>query len=207
MASFNISIPFKGEALSTFKLISDFYSYSFNNNEKCNLVEDEKVSFSLPLTFGVFRLLLDGNCEIIDRDFDSCVGLYKFSSKDRGGKGKLDSNIKLFMDHNSTGENLAVFEFNPQTKGLLSRVDLQIKKTLTEKFKPLIEELLATNSATIVEPQISHIDLIKLEKDETNLKTGRPLWVIVMQLPANMVISSFNFIKSLLNGALRVTQK
>ena len=67
MNPFSISLPLISEAASAFKTVSDVFSIIEKDNEKINQISDDVAQFSIPITFGSFRLLLDGEFEVIDQ--------------------------------------------------------------------------------------------------------------------------------------------
>ena len=207
---FSISLPLANEAASAFKTVSDVFSIIEKDNEKINQISDDIAQFSIPITFGSFRLLLDGEFELIDRDLENFVALYTLTSKDRGGKGRLDGKFRLSLDKTRLVNNLDC-RVEITSKGMIARVDLPIEEVLSLRIKNLISKLLE-NSQTILIDDFSKEELDSVSPSDKFLvesmvqsKTLRsdspklPLWVRVLRWPAKLIAFPFRFFRSLLS--------
>ena len=201
MNPFSISLPLISEAASAFKTVSDVFSIIEKDNEKINQISDDVAQFSIPITFGSFRLLLDGEFEVIDRDLDNHVALYTLTSKDRGGKGRLDGKFRLSLEEKDLKSSLEC-RVEMMAKGMIARVDLPIEEVLSLRIENLISRLLE-NSQTItiddfeigsISPElfeselqdqgITQVDKFLVEsmvQSETLRSTSRkqPLWIAI----------------------------
>lgn len=199
MTSFSIRIPFVGEAPAVFKTVSDVFSYFDFSGEKLTQTSDDTASFSMPITFGVFRLLLDGTIQIADRDLENHVSLLTLTSRDRGGKGKLDSQIRITLDWAEQAQAI-LCNCEVSSKGMISRVNLPIEDVVRPQIENLISKAIKECEANYVAPEFIDEALIRsedqevevlipiheLDKDEETL--GQPLWVVLLKLPS-MIIS------------------
>ncbi len=203
MTSFKVSIPFAGEAVSVFKSVTDLFSYGDFGNEKVTIVSDDTTSFTFPVTFGVFRLLLDGNCIVADRDFDSHVSLMSVTSRDRGGKGKMDARIRLFLDETIDSSNV-ICECDVTTKGMLARVSLPIEDVMSTKIETALKKVIEESGNAVridglasavmsMDSEVSPI-VIAAEPIESDAK---PFWVVVLQFPATMLSYPITVIRSM----------
>lgn len=226
MNSFSIRVPFTGESISVFKTVSDLFSYVDFGSEKFNRISDDSTSFSFPITLGAFRLLLDGECDILDRDLENHVSLISVKSKDRGGKGKLDAQVRLSLE-DLVDASAIICECGVTAKGMLARVTLPIQEVMSEKIERVInsiieesqksividdlanEEIGFSDLSTLIEPMVvsEGVDksLVSAMVESGNLRSesrSRPTWLVLLQFPANLV--SFPFV--LLKRIFGVTQ-
>ncbi len=205
MAVFNVSVPFAGEAVSVFKSVTDLFSYGDFGNEKVKQISDDTTSFSFPVTFGVFRLLLDGECVVADRDFDSHVSLMSVTSRDRGGKGKMDARIRIFLDETIDSSSV-MCECDVTTKGMLSRVDLPIEEIMSAKIHTALSKVIEeSGNAVSVDGFLEANralgidvtpDLVLVESDEVDAN-NKPIWVIILQFPATLISYPISLVRNL----------
>ncbi len=221
MDSFSISIPIAHEAALAFKTTSDVFSAVEKDNQKINQIADGQAQFSIPITLGAFRLLLDGEFNVVDVDFTNFVALYTMTSKDRGGKGRLDGKFRLSL--NEVGSNTfieCVAQMTP--RGMIARVDLPIDQVLGARIEELIYKQIEDSQsklAVVGEPQINTVakedtnffagktvpvDLELLlgeddleDKDSGSEDPKRPLWVNVLCFPVKLIAYPFNIVRSL----------
>lgn len=214
-----VKVPFAGEALSVFKSTCDYITHGDFAPDSFEKVSDEEVKFSESLTVGVFRLLLDGNCVFVDKDFDNLATLMTVSSKDRGGKGRIDAKVKFFVS--DAGDEL-ICESQLSAKGMLARVELPFKDVFEQKIEKILTQAISESSDTIVIddfadvrsiPMILHDDEVVENIDEQvlskivesgNLRgetNKKPVWVYILQLPANLLLLPFNLLRRLTSPA------
>lgn len=190
MKSLSVKVPFAGEAVSVFKSACDFVIHSESAEQKLTKVTDEDYKFSESITLGVFRLLLDGNLTLVDKDLENLVSLMTLTSKDRGGKGKLDAKFKLFIAEDS---DEIVCEAEVEAKGMLARVELPIEIVLSEKLTELMQLAVASAEETVV-TEVEIRDLIQEDQVE---EASKPLWVFILQLPAALLSLPLNLFRKL----------
>lgn len=202
MNPFTIKVPLAGEAISAFKTVSDVFSLLEDRNEKIKQISDEIVQFSMPITLGSFRLLLDGEFEVIDIDLDTHVGLYKLDSKDRGGKGRFDSTFRLWLEESNLNPSLNC-EVTPNLKGMIARVELPVERVVSERIERLITTVLENTSVISIDDyELENIEPISLVENgfvESNPKiTSRktPVWVLILQLPVRLITYPFRFFRA-----------
>ncbi len=226
MTSFSVRIPFAGEAVSVFKTVSDLFSYTDPDSDKIIRLSDDTVAFALPMKTGIFRLLLDGECEIVDRDFDNQVSLMSVTAKDRGGKGKMDARVRLSLEESeffgpSNGKCSVLCECDVTMKGMLTRVPLPLADIMSGKIEAVLAKIINDSQKAIaidgfedadqlVETLPEHIDpailasLLEGGKLDTTDNAAlehparKPLWIIILQFPANLVLFPFNLVRRLL---------
>ncbi len=230
VTSFSVRIPFAGEAVSVFKTVSDLFSYSDPDSTKITRLSDDTVALSLPLTVGVFRLLLDGQCEIVDRDFDNQVSLMVVTAKDRGGKGKLDARVRLSLEESkffgpSNGSCLVLCECDVTMKGMLTRVPFPLADVMSSKIEAVLAKIINESEKAIVidgfedadqlvETLPEHIDpsilaslleggkLDPTANAVSEQPARKPLWIIILQFPANVLLWPLSLLRNLLNLSL-----
>lgn|GEM_PF-2911141 len=219
MNPFSISLPLASEAASAFKTVSDVFSIIEKDCEKINQISDDVAQFSVPITFGSFRLLLDGQFEVVDRDLDNFVALYTLTSKDRGGKGRLDGKFRLFLLQDELKSSLEC-EVELVPKGMIARVDLPMREVLSLRIENLIYRLLENNQAIVIDdfkvnsnpqgiaiPEALDDESSKVDKFlvESMVQSNalrptssrQPLWVAILRFPAKLVSFPFNYLRSL----------
>ncbi len=230
MTSFTVNVPFEGQALSVYKALTDMFSHEIFSGEKVTQVSDDTITFSNNLTLGVFRLLLDGKCVTADQDFENRVTLMKLESKDRGGKGKLDANIRLsVLDLSPRCE--IICECEVLVKGMLARVELPIEKVLSSNIDTLMNKILKENQSIIVIDDLRDFDVVEKEvqpevvdlvdKDTLsalfesgNIRTSesrlaeetRPLWVKILKFPIDCILWPVNFIRDIFKSSKSPTE-
>lgn len=216
MASFTVQVPFVGEALSTYKTASDIFSSKLFNAERITRISDDTASFTYSVGLGVFRLLLDGECEIADHDFDNKVSLISIRSKDRGGKGRLDAMLRLSVEENSQQVSC---ECDVTTKGMLARVELPIEKVFSSRISNVMVSLvedadsliiiddLAENGQSLSSPETAP-EVVDLVDEHTlnalieggNLRyqeSSRPVWVAILRFPVDLVMAPIKLIRTM----------
>lgn len=217
MTAFSVRTPFEGDAESIFKTVSDFYSYIDFGSEKFTRVTDDVTSFSIPISLGVFRLLLDGECTIIDRDLENNVSLISIESKDRGGKGKMNSHIRLYLEESAESSNV-VCECDIKPLGLLNRVCLPAEKVFSEKISSALKLIIEDTQKSIVIDEFSDeirptnsivesqtVDVVDkslvnalIQGKSSGITTAKkPYWLVVIQMPAKLVMFPFDLLKRL----------
>lgn len=221
MTSFDVRVPFKGEPTAVYKTVSDFFSYVDFETGKFTRVSDDLLSFSFPVTLGAFRLLLDGECNIIDRDLENHVSLVSINSKDRGGKGKLDARVRIYLEE-SFETSSVVCECEVTSKGMLARVALPIEDVLSLKISNALNAVIAEAQSSILIDDfadetavelknVENITAVEVDKSmlESIVQSGNlrsvnysnPLWLQVLQFPAKLVTFPFELLKRLLISA------
>lgn len=227
MTSFSVRVPFAGEAVSVFKTVSDLFTYGDFAPEKITRINDDTTSFSYPVTLGVFRLLLDGQCVLVDRDYDNQVSLMTMTSRDRGGKGKLDGTIRLSLN-DTASQHFVECDCDVTAKGMLARVELPIESVLSSKIENVLTRIISDSQKTI------HIDDFVVSPDMDNIaydvfstgdsvqapqvdalsslvqsgtirisesmseQTHKPVWVLVLQFPARVVLAPLMLLRHFL---------
>lgn len=214
MTSFSVSVPFSGEALSVYKSLSDVFSSSFFSPEKITRQFDDSATFSYPVTLGVFRVLLDGECQIADQDFEDRVSLMKISAKDRGGKGRVEALVRLNVGTND--EAMINCECDVTSKGMLARVPIDFSDVFSDKIHALITHCLEENDNVVVisdfEPRVetspeiatAAVDLIDVETlsalfESGNLRGSEPkkrVWVAILSFPVTVISWPIKAIRS-----------
>lgn len=209
METFELKIPYSGEQISTFKTISDLGSLVDAKANSFNLVSDDEMNFFKSLTIGFFRLSLNGICMLVDRDFENLVTIFNVTSKDKGGKGKLDSTIRVSLKDENDKNIYCECEIN--RAGFIKRVDVDLEKIfspiLTQAINNALENVIApVDSKTFVyEPLVSPSEVgmestvkeLDIEALSSLVSSGNlrdssvdraPLWVQILQLPANILL-------------------
>jgi len=135
------------------------------------------------------------------------------TSKDRGGKGKLDAKIRLYIEEN---ELACDAEVTP--KGMLTRVELPIEKVFSDKIVNILELAMTDSSSHVViddyaqEPiklasveseSVEDLDIEALSKlvSSSALRkddsSNKPIWVVLLQLPINILTWPINLLRKL----------
>lgn len=189
MTSFRVKVPFTGDAISVFKTVSDTFNYHDFQSVNLTQVDDDTTSFLSTVTLGMFRLSLAGQCITADRDFDSQIALFKISSKDRTGKGKIEANVKLFIQEMQNQS--VVCECDILTKGMLTRVNLPIENVFSSKISAVLTH--------IIEKENVSLDTIANEPEPHSQVSSikKPYWVIVLQFPTKLISVPTNWIRHL----------
>lgn len=210
METFELKIPYTGEQISTFKTISDLGSLVDAKENSFNLVSDDEMNFFKSLTLGFFRLSLNGTCLLVDRDFENLVTIFNVTSKDKGGKGKLDSTIRISLKDENDKNIYCECEIN--RAGFIKRVDVDLEKI----FSPLLTKAINNALENVIEPldtknfvyeplvspsevgmeaaTVKELDIEALSSlvSSGNLRDSSedraPLWLQILQLPANMLL-------------------
>lgn len=209
METFELKIPYTGEQISTFKTLSDLGSLVDSKSNSFNLVSDDEMNFFKSLTLGFFRLSLNGTCQLIDRDFENLVTIFNITSKDKGGKGKLDSVIRISLKDEHDKNIYCECEIN--RAGFIKRVDVDLEKIfspiLTKAINSALENVIAPVDSKnfVYEPLVSPCEVgmetsavkeLDIEALSSLVTSGNirdsagdkaPLWLQILQLPAHLL--------------------
>jgi hypothetical protein len=213
MDKFELAIPYSGEQIATYKTISDMGSLVDSTSNTFNLISDDEINFFKVVTLGFFRLNLNGTCLLVDKDYENLVTIFNITSNDKGGKGKIDSTIRLSLK----GENDKTIYCDCELtrKGFIKRLDVDLEKIFSPMLFGAIEKALqsyvepTTSKNFIYEPLVSPsevgMDITKVESIDAQalsslissgkLREGQetqevmlPFWLKILQLPATIIL-------------------
>ena len=220
MDKFELKIPYTGEQISTFKTISDMGSLVDSNSETFNLISDEEMNFFKVVTLGFYRLNLNGTCLLIDKDFDNLITIFNITSNDKRGKGKLDSTIRISLK--GEDDKYIYCDCELTRKGFIKRLDVDLEKIFSPILSETIEKALQnyveplSSKNFIYEPLVSPsevgmdsntVESLDVESLTSLVSSGNireaqafsiPLWVKILQLPANIILSPIRITRKFL---------
>ncbi|MBP9115123.1 MAG: hypothetical protein KBF89_02130 [Acidimicrobiia bacterium] len=220
MDKFELKIPYTGEQISTFKTISDMGSLVDSNSETFNLISDEEMNFFKVVTLGFYRLNMNGTCLLIDKDFDNLITIFNITSNDKRGKGKLDSTIRISLK--GEDDKYIYCDCELTRKGFIKRLDVDLEKIFSPILSETIEKALQnyveplSSKNFIYEPLVSPsevgmdsntVESLDVESLTSLVSSGNireaqafsiPLWVKILQLPANIILSPIRITRKFL---------
>ena len=220
MDKFELKIPYTGEQISTFKTISDMGSLVDSNSETFNLISDEEMNFFKVVTLGFYRLNMNGTCLLIDKDFDNLITIFNITSNDKRGKGKLDSTIRISLK--GEDDKYIYCDCELTRKGFIKRLDVDLEKIFSPILSETIEKALQnyveplSSKNFIYEPLVSPsevgmdsntVESLDVESLTSLVSSGIireaqafsiPLWVKILQLPANIILSPIRITRKFL---------
>mgnify|MGYP000850315394 CR=1 FL=1 len=220
MDKFELKIPYTGEQISTFKTISDMGSLVDSNSETFNLISDEEMNFFKVVTLGFYRLNMNGTCLLIDKDFDNLITIFNITSNDKRGKGKLDSTIRISLK--GADDKYIYCDCELTRKGFIKRLDVDLEKIFSPILSETIEKALQnyveplSSKNFIYEPLVSPsevgmdsntVESLDVESLTSLVSSGNireaqafsiPLWVKILQLPANIILSPIRITRKFL---------
>ena len=220
MDKFELKIPYTGEQISTFKTISDMGSLVDSNSETFNLISDEEMNFFKVVTLGFYRVNMNGTCLLIDKDFDNLITIFNITSNDKRGKGKLDSTIRISLK--GEDDKYIYCDCELTRKGFIKRLDVDLEKIFSPILSETIEKALQnyveplSSKNFIYEPLVSPsevgmdsntVESLDVESLTSLVSSGNireaqafsiPLWVKILQLPANIILSPIRITRKFL---------
>ncbi len=220
MDKFELKIPYTGEQISTFKTISDMGSLVDSKSETFNLIFDEEMNFFKVVTLGFYRLNMNGTCLLIDKDFDNLITIFNITSNDKRGKGKLDSTIRISLK--GEDDKYIYCDCELTRKGFIKRLDVDLEKIFSPILSETIEKALQnyveplSSKNFIYEPLVSPsevgmdsntVESLDVESLTSLVSSGNireaqafsiPLWVKILQLPANIILSPIRITRKFL---------
>ncbi len=171
------------------------------------------MNFFKVVTLGFFRLNLNGTCLLVDKDFENLVTIFKITSNDKCGKGKLDSTIRLSLKGEDDKTIYCDCELN--RKGFIKRLDVDLEKIFSPMLRDAIEKALqsyvdpVSSKNFIYEPLVSPsevgmetkaVESLDVESLNSLVTSGNlreahetqevmtPLWLKIIQMPVNIIL-------------------
>ena len=220
MDMFELKIPYNGEQVAVFKTISDMGNLVDSNSKVYNLVSDDEMNFFKMVSFGFLRLNLNGICQLVDKDFENLITIFNIKSTDKSGKGKFNSTIRISLK--GEDDKNIYCDCEVTRKGFINRLDVDLEKIFSPMLHDVIDKALEsykdepTVTNFIYEPLVSpsevglgnsaveSLDSQNLSSlvNSGNIREAQdvlvPLWLKILQFPANVVLYPIRFIRNFL---------
>lgn len=172
------------------------------------------------MTLGFYRLNMNGTCLLIDKDFDNLITIFNITSNDKRGKGKLDSTIRISLK--GEDDKYIYCDCELTRKGFIKRLDVDLEKIFSPILSETIEKALQnyveplSSKNFIYEPLVSPsevgmdsntVESLDVESLTSLVSSGNireaqafsiPLWVKILQLPANIILSPIRITRKFL---------